>query len=267
MPPDAQRAYLDAAMTAPRGTTIRFSTHPRCVTDERLALVAPYPISMIELGISSLDDDVLSACGRGYEGSDALSSVSRLLDLGFGTGVQLMIGLPRQTPESSLEDLRLLAAVKGPRDMALRIYPTLVLPGTDLDGLCTAGSYEPLGISRAIEWTAVMVLSALDLGFSPQRIGLAETESLKASRPKGPYHPAFGEFAWAESLSALLARNSATGPWAVSERAFSILHSHAAFGVRKLAERTGNSPALVRSHLRFPAAASRNIPKRGVTFR
>ena len=264
MSPDLQRLYLEAASAAPSGSVVRFSTHPRCVSEDRIGLLSPFPISMVELGISSLDDEVLATCRRGYGEEEALSAVSRLLDAGLTTGVQLMIGLPGQSMESSLRDLRLLASVKGPRGMALRIYPTLVLPGTELEALRSRGAYEQLDVPRAIAWTSAMIVAARDLGFSLQRVGLIETESLHRSVPEGPYHPCFGEFARAESLSALLARNSARGPWALSSRDFSILHAHAGYGVLSLSKKTGLSPSSVSAGFRFLRGAPGMKKKRGV---
>ena len=158
----------------------------------------------------------------------------------------------------------MLASVKGPRDMSLRIYPTLVLPGTELEALYSRGAYEPLDVQRAIEWTAAMVVAAGDLGFSLQRVGLIETESLHRSVPEGPYHPCFGEFARAESLAALLARNSAKGPWALSSRSFSILHAHAGYGVLSLSKKTGLSPSSVSAGFRYLRGAPGMKKKRGV---
>ena len=76
--------------------------------------------------------------------------------------------------------------------------------------------------------------------------------------------PVFGEFARAESLSALLARNSARGPWALSSRDFSILHAHAGYGVLSLSKKTGLSPSSVSAGFRFLRGAPGMKKKRGV---
>lgn len=113
LPSVLQREYLDAALAAPVGSIIRFSTHPECITEDTLGILASYPVRMIELGISSLDDGVLARCRRGYSSRSALEAMKRVLDSGFLLGAQMMIGLPEQTEESSLTDLDLIAGLKA----------------------------------------------------------------------------------------------------------------------------------------------------------
>ena len=61
--PEMQKSLLEKAHDAmkanPRVRGIRLSTHPRCVNTAAIELLKPYPITVIELGIQSLDNDVL----------------------------------------------------------------------------------------------------------------------------------------------------------------------------------------------------------------
>lgn len=239
LPPEQVESYMEAAQSAPRGSTLRFSTHPLCISREILARLRNFtrescPLACVELGISSLDDAVLKACARGYSGDEALQALDLLVQEGFPSGAQLMIGLPGQDETSTLDDLRRLAKVKGPRSMDLRIYPCLVLAGTPLEELWASGRYAPLETEQAAKWTGRLLLEALDLGFNVLRVGLAETPSLAASVRAGPHHPAFGELAWGDCLARLLTRNSSCGPWVEHQARRSFFTGHGKWGLKRL---------------------------------
>ena len=242
LPPDRQKAYLNGVLKAPGGSTVRLSTHPECVSPAILRLLGSYPVSMIELGISSLDDHVLSLCNRGYSGTEALSAVERVLDAGFHGGAQMMIGLPGQSEQSSFEDLRRLAAAAKGRPLTLRIYPCLVLRGTPLEELYRKGDFVPPDVDAAALWSGRLLVLARELGIPVQRVGLQESETLGRSVVAGPHHPAFGELARAAELALTLAVRSSLGPWQVPGRSRSLLTGHRQYGLRLLAGMTGLSP-------------------------
>ncbi|MBL3539607.1 radical SAM protein [Aminivibrio sp.] len=241
IPHDRQKAYLEGALKAPRGSTVRLSTHPECLSSAVLALLARYPVSMIELGISSLDDHVLTLCNRGYSGTEVLSAVERVLDAGFHAGAQMMIGLPGQSERSSFEDLLRLDAARKGRPLTLRIYPCLVLRDTPLEELYRRGDYVPLHLDAAALWSGRLLVLARDLGIPVQRVGLQESATLSRSVVTGPHHPAFGELARAAELALTLAAGSLPKQWRVPGRARSLLTGHGQYGLRLLAGMTGLS--------------------------
>ncbi|HOO86284.1 MAG TPA: radical SAM protein [Synergistales bacterium] len=106
-PEERRRAYMEAVFAAPERSCVRFSTHPHCLSPGILDSLASYPVSMIELGISSLDDDVLNACNRGYTGEFAIAAMRLILERGFSLGAQLMIGLPGQRRADLARDIEL----------------------------------------------------------------------------------------------------------------------------------------------------------------
>ncbi len=233
-----QREYLEASRAAPAGSIVRFSTHPECVSHEALELLAPYPVGMVELGISSLDDDVLNRCRRGYSSRFALEAMKRVLDRGFSLGCQMMIGLPGQTEESSLADLERIASLKACFPPTLRIYPCLVLEGTHLARSWREGEYAPLTVENAARWAGKLLRRAESLGFAVQRIGLQETESLAKSVLAGPHHPALGELARSAALALRLGEEKPKGPWSVKKEKISWMRGHRNFGLALLQEIT-----------------------------
>ena len=114
---------------------IRFhlEIHPQFLPpDIREELRAANPRQLhIEAGIQSLHNDVLEAIGRLPYADDALEGLSFLVSLHprFDTHCDLLAGLPMQTYQGLVEDLKRLVAVH-PAEIQLEVLK--ILPGTIL---------------------------------------------------------------------------------------------------------------------------------------
>jgi histone acetyltransferase (RNA polymerase elongator complex component) len=199
MPPGAASSLLAAARPyVEKGLVdgIRFSTRPDTVDSARLALIADYPVTTVELGAQSMDDRVLAAARRGHSAEDTLRAVERLKSRPLAVGLQMMIGLPGETAEGSLESARRLARLAPD---FVRIYPTVVLAETVLCDWYRRGAYRPLTLQEAVARTkeAFRIFRRSRIGVI--RMGLQATEDLDAGDrvAAGPYHPAFGHLVWA----------------------------------------------------------------------
>lgn len=182
----AAKRYLDKGLVS----GIRLSTRPDYIDEERLDLLAEYGVTNIELGAQSMDDSVLAAAGRGHN-AEAVRRASELIrGRGFVLGLQMMTGLPLDTPEISLatadEFIRLGAE-------ETRIYPTLVMEHTRLAELYRAGEYSPQTVGEAADLGALLYEKFKRAGVKVLRIGLSDSEDLKGGCVAGPYHPAMGE--------------------------------------------------------------------------
>lgn len=260
-PHEKIKSYLDSVVKyAPSGSRIRFSTYPGDLREPALRkLLSAYPIACIELGIPSLDPDVLSACRREADPGAIIEDIITLRDESFPIAVQMMIGLPQQTAENSINDLRKLAELKGPLSWYLRLYPCLVLEGTELDYMMKCGTYKPLSLINAVEWGGRFLDTAISLGFRPIRVGLQESELLASQVRGGPHHPALGEMIAAEALVLKLLRNSWTGPWTVPIEHISKFTGHGCFGLHRLAEHSGTTLEKASGMLNFFPPANKII--------
>lgn len=246
LPSAVQRQYLQIAKEL--SIPARISTHPMCINQETMDRLSHYPISMVELGISSLDDRTLASCRRGYTGEEAIRSIKIIMDNGYHVCAQLMIGLPNQTMKSSMDDLERLTEVKGPRDMTLRIYPCLVLEHTELHDMMLNG-YAPLSIDQAVEWGGELLYRAEEMGFRVQRVGLNETPSLAQAVKGGPHHPALGEMIRGYSMAKKLCRTSTDGPWFLPANRISLLTGHGGMGLKTMAQAVGLSEEETRKRI------------------
>lgn len=167
---------------------IRISTRPDGIDDARLDLLERFGVTTVELGVQSMDDAVLFRNNRGHSAEQGRKAIALLNARDFRTGVQIMPGLPGDTSVSFLNGVRELALLKP--DMA-RIYPAVVLRGTDLERWYRDGSYTPLSLEEAVEMCVQALLMFRQAGISVVRLGLQSTPELNEAFVAGPYHPAF----------------------------------------------------------------------------
>ncbi|HOO63727.1 MAG TPA: radical SAM protein [Synergistaceae bacterium] len=233
--PEKRKAYLKAFRAAPEGSLLRFSTHPLGISSAMVEEIREYPLSQVELGIASLQDEVLRKNLRGYESREVLEILTFLLEAGLPLGCQMMIGLPEQTLEGSLEDLNRLGSLPHSRGMHLRLYPCLVLRHTLLATWMQNGSYIPLSLENAVTWGGQWLLKAEEYAFRVQRVGLCDTPSLHEDTLAGPLHPALGELIRGEALARKLLRDNPQGPWYLSARERSLFFGHGRTVAAKMA--------------------------------
>ncbi len=192
IPRDSQISYLAAARQALDAgliSGIRLSTRPDAVAEPELALLKEYGVGTVELGVQSMTDDVLKLARRGHTAAESLAAVRRLQEWGFVCGVQLMPGLPGETAASAVQGAAQILALKP--DL-LRIYPTVVVAGTECERMFRAGEFQPLSLEEAARISLDIKLLAEAAGTTVIRIGLQPTEELAREVVAGPYHPAFG---------------------------------------------------------------------------
>ncbi len=186
-----------ACVTNGMADTIRFSTRPDTVTPETLSIVKQFPVSTIELGVQSMNNKVLRLSARGHTANDIVGAVSLLRENTYEIGLQMMVGLPGDTPGSLRETAEKIAGLKP--DFT-RIYPCVVLKNSPLQRLMKAGSYTPLTLERAVALTKQVFLIFKRHNIKVIRMGLQASEDLDngSSIAAGPYHPAFGHHVFSE---------------------------------------------------------------------
>ncbi len=197
IPTEEQRSLLAAAKPwRDKGflRSVRVSTRPDAVDEERLRFLRKYGVETVELGAQSMDDRVLALSGRGH-GPEATEKAA---DLVHGEEMQLilqmMTGLPGASPASDLATARELIALKPE---GVRIYPTVILRGTALERAWRAGRYRAHTVYDAVETCAPIADAFLRVGIPILRLGLNPTEDLSAGEAVGgAYHPSLGELVY-----------------------------------------------------------------------
>ena len=172
--------------------SVRLSTRPDYIDEERLQLLKQHHVELVELGVQSLDDKVLQAAERGHTAAAVTTAMALLKQHGFKTGLQLMVGMPQQSFASVKETARQAIALRP--DIA-RIYPLLVIKDTPLAQTYAQGLFVPLSLDEAVTQAAWLYKELTQAGIKVIRIGLQADEELCAEGNilAGPFHPAMGE--------------------------------------------------------------------------
>jgi histone acetyltransferase (RNA polymerase elongator complex component) len=200
LPQVDQHALLDALqphLASGTVSSVRLSTRPDAIDAGNVSFLKDKGVRTVELGVQSMDDEVLQLARRGHSPADVERAVALLRQAGVEVGVQLMPGLPGDTPERSIASLERVISLAPD---FLRIYPTLVIAGTDLADLYCQGKYRPLSLDEAVSLCKEMLKTARRAAIPVIRLGLQPTTELEAAGTivAGPYHPAFGQLVESE---------------------------------------------------------------------
>ncbi|CEN94228.1 elongator complex protein 3 [Paraclostridium sordellii] len=171
---------------------IRMSTRPDCINDEILTMLKEYKVSIIELGVQSLDDKVLIDSVRGHSDKDVFESAKLIKKYGINLGLQMMIGLPSDTEEKCIYTAKKFIDLKPD---CVRVYPTLVVKETGLEKLLQENKYNPFSLEESIDIVKKVLVLFYINNVNVIRVGLQATEDIAIGKEvlAGPYHPAYRE--------------------------------------------------------------------------
>lgn len=183
-------------------TSVRISTRPDYIDGEIVARLARQGVATIELGVQSMDDGVLDQSVRGHCAADSEAAIRCIKAAGLSVGAQLMPGLPGDSPVKSFNSLKRVIAAGAD---FLRIYPVIVLRGTDLARRYQSGDYVPMSIDKGVQLCKVLLHESMKAAVPVIRIGLQADEGLNSTTVLGGcWHPSLGRLVRSELYFDLL---------------------------------------------------------------
>ena len=194
---DKQKELLSVAyeyIKNKRIDSIRISTRPDYINKEILKMLKSYGVKTIELGVQSTNDYILNKSKRGHTFEDVKKASKLIRKNGFILGHQMMVGLPESTRQDEINTAKDLIKLKP---KIVRIYPVLVIKGTQLEKDYESGEYTPLTVEQAVETAKDLLVLFNKKKINVIRIGLQNTNEITDPNSKksqvvaGPYHPAF----------------------------------------------------------------------------
>lgn len=189
--PSRQEAFLRVAANLKNAGAIhaiRLSTRPDYVDEKTLERLCNFGVTTVELGVQSLDEGVLLASGRGHTAADTVRAAKLIKKYGMGLVLQMMTGLPADTPETCFDTARGLVALAPD---SVRIYPCLVMQDSPLAQLYRAGKYTPQSLDQAVDQAARLLSLFWEAGIAVLRVGLHPDAA--AHVMAGPWHRAMSE--------------------------------------------------------------------------
>jgi len=137
-----------------RCTGLCIETRPDWCGFEEIKRMLDFGATRVELGVQILDDEIYRLVNRGHKVEDVAGATALLKDYGFKVHYHLMPGLPGSTPQKDL-DLAVLAFNDSRfKPDGLKLYPTMVVEGTELERWYQEGRYQPYPIDTMINLLA-----------------------------------------------------------------------------------------------------------------
>ena len=136
------------------GLTIE--TRPEFVTDQNCRDRRAMGVTRIEMGVQSTDDAVLDLNKRGHHLAEVEKALHKLRQYAFKFSIHIMPGLYGSTMEKDIQTFRDVYTNPYLKPDEIKLYPTSVIPQTELYELYQQGKYQPITteeISEIIERT------------------------------------------------------------------------------------------------------------------
>lgn len=151
-----ERLFTEA-LSHPNIVGLSIATRPDCLPDDVLALLSDLnkrkPI-WVELGLQTTNEESAKFIRRGYPLSVFDNAVYKLNDLGIATIVHIIIGLPHETVDDTLNSIRHISKMPI---QGIKLQLLHVLKGTDLEQYL--GDFHILTMEEYVD----LVISCLEI--------------------------------------------------------------------------------------------------------
>lgn len=134
-----------------RSIGLTVETKPDWALKKHASEMLEYGATRFEVGVQTLEDDILKKVNRGHSIADTKKSFQIMKDMCFKINAHMMIGLPGSNPQKDIENLKNLFEDADFRPDMLKIYPCLVTKGTGLYEMYKNGKYTPIETKQAAQ--------------------------------------------------------------------------------------------------------------------
>ncbi len=122
---------------------LSFETRPDHITEPELRRLRRLGCTKIEIGVQSLNDKVLELNKRGHGIAETKRALQLIRDAAYKVNCHMMPNLYGSTPEIDYQDMVELFSNPAYRPDWLKIYPTMVVPWSQLEGIWKKGLHVP----------------------------------------------------------------------------------------------------------------------------
>jgi len=137
-----------------RNVGITVETRPDWAGVDHVDQMLSMGVTRVELGVQNLYDDIYQLIGRGHTVNDVVQAFRICKDSGLKIVAHMMPGLPGSNQERDYNAfIRLFEDPAFKPDM-VKIYPCLVLKGTQTHEMWKSGDYRPYSSEEATELVA-----------------------------------------------------------------------------------------------------------------
>ena len=150
--PDLEATQRHNETARHRNVGLVVETRPDHITSRALRRLRELGVTKVQIGFQSMDDRILALNKRGHTVEDNLRAAALLRAAGFKIVAHWMPNLLGATPASDRADFARLWQGLCPDE--LKIYPTQLLPNTELHAFWQRGEYTPYTTETLIDLLA-----------------------------------------------------------------------------------------------------------------
>jgi len=133
---------------------ITFETRPDYCQEEHVNRMLEFGGTRVEIGVQTVFDDVYQRINRGHTTKETIRAFQVARDAGLKINAHMMPNLPGATLERDREMFTRLFENPAYRPDMLKIYPTLVIEGTQLYDQFIARDYKPYELEEMVKLIA-----------------------------------------------------------------------------------------------------------------
>lgn len=125
-------------------------TRPDYCKENHINNFLKFGSTRIEIGVQALDNEIYKRINRGHNLDDVINSTKLLKNSCYKVGYHMMLGLPGSNPEKDLETFKTIFSDERFQPDNIKIYPTFVVKGTELENLYTNRNYKTYNTEEII---------------------------------------------------------------------------------------------------------------------
>ena len=137
-----------------RNVGLTIETKPDWCKEEHVDQMLKFGVTRVELGVQIIDDHIYELTNRGHNVEDVVECFRVAKDAGLKIVAHMMPGLPGSNFGKDLDSFRMLFQDQRFCPDMLKIYPCLVMEGTELYNWWKQGRYRPYDTDQAAELIA-----------------------------------------------------------------------------------------------------------------
>ncbi len=147
-------ALQKAESSSRRVIGITIETRPDYCKKEDVDMMLEYGTTRVEIGIQTIYDDIYRLVKRGHTTEDSIESIRIAKDAGLKINAHIMPNLPNSTIDKDIKIFEELFSNPDYRPDMLKIYPCLVIKGTELYKWWREGKFTPYSLKELIDLIA-----------------------------------------------------------------------------------------------------------------
>ena len=144
---EAQEINITAAH---RNVGLVVETRPDWITPDEIRHLRKLGVTKVQIGVQSLDDDVLALNKRGHDVEAVRQALGLLRTAGFKLHLHWMPNLYGATPEKDRADFARFFTDVAIRPDEMKIYPCSLIADTELYERWRAGDYQPYTVDELV---------------------------------------------------------------------------------------------------------------------